>query len=40
LIVVEQAARRGVRIGFGDHFRVGAPLTVLTIVAGTVWLLR
>jgi Na+/H+ antiporter NhaD/arsenite permease-like protein len=40
LIVVEQAARRGVRIGFGDYFRVGAPLTVLTIIFGTVWLLR
>lgn len=40
LIVVEQAARRGVLIGFGDYFRVGAPLTVLTIVIGTAWLLR
>ncbi|HEY1934960.1 MAG TPA: anion transporter [Acetobacteraceae bacterium] len=40
LIVVEQAARRGVRIGFGDYFRVGAPLTVLTIVIGTLWLMR
>jgi Na+/H+ antiporter NhaD/arsenite permease-like protein len=40
LIVVEQAARRGVRIGFRDYFRVGAPLTVLTIIIGTVWLLR
>lgn len=40
LIVVEQAARRGVRIGFGDYFRVGAPLTVLTLIAGTLWLLR
>jgi Na+/H+ antiporter NhaD/arsenite permease-like protein len=38
LIVVEKAARRGVTIGFWDYFRIGAPLTVLTIVAGTVWL--
>jgi len=40
LIVVEQAARRGVGIGFWDYFRVGAPLTVLTIVLGTLWLMR
>ena len=40
LIVVEQAARRGVTIGFWDYFRVGAPLTVLTIVLGTLWLMR
>ncbi len=40
LIVVEKAARRGVVIGFWDYFRVGAPLTVLTIVIGTLWLWR
>ena len=34
LIVVEKAARRGVAIGFWDYFRVGAPLTVLTIALG------
>jgi Na+/H+ antiporter NhaD/arsenite permease-like protein len=38
LIVVEKAARRGVAIGFWDYFRVGAPLTVLTIVVGAIWL--
>ncbi|MDR3470811.1 MAG: anion transporter [Devosia sp.] len=38
LIVVEKAARRGVVIGFWDYFRVGAPLTVLTIVIGALWL--
>lgn len=38
LIVVEKAARRGVVISFWDYFRVGAPLTVLTLVVGTVWL--
>jgi Na+/H+ antiporter NhaD/arsenite permease-like protein len=38
LIVVEKAARRGVTISFWDYFRVGAPLTVLTIVVGAVWL--
>ncbi|HUB14438.1 MAG TPA: anion transporter [Acetobacteraceae bacterium] len=40
LIVVEQAARRGVAISFWDYFRVGAPLTVLTILLGTLWLMR
>ena len=40
LIVVEKAARRGVVIGFWDYFRVGAPLTVLTILLGAVWLAR
>ncbi|HET7884145.1 MAG TPA: anion transporter [Acetobacteraceae bacterium] len=39
LIVVEKAARRGVVIGFWDYFRVGAPLTVLTLVVGTLWLM-
>jgi Na+/H+ antiporter NhaD/arsenite permease-like protein len=38
LIVVEKAARRGVTISFWDYFRVGAPLTVLTIVVGAAWL--
>jgi Na+/H+ antiporter NhaD/arsenite permease-like protein len=40
LIVVEKAARRGIVIGFRDYFRAGAPLTVLTIVLGTLWLMR
>jgi Na+/H+ antiporter NhaD/arsenite permease-like protein len=39
LIVVEKAARRGIVIGFWDYFRVGAPLTVLTLAAGTLWLM-
>lgn len=38
LIVVEKAARRGVTIGFWPYFRVGAPLTVATILIGTWWL--
>ncbi len=40
LIVVEKAARRGVAIGFRDHFRVGAPLTLITLAFGTYWLMR
>jgi Na+/H+ antiporter NhaD/arsenite permease-like protein len=39
LIVVEKAARRGVVIGFWDYFRAGAPLTVLTLLVGTLWLM-
>jgi Na+/H+ antiporter NhaD/arsenite permease-like protein len=39
LIVVEKAARRGIVIGFWDYFRVGAPLTLLTLAIGTLWLM-
>ncbi len=39
LIVVEKAARRGIAIGFWDYFRVGAPLTLLTLAVGTSWLM-
>ncbi len=38
LIVVQRAARRGVVIAFWQYFRVGAPLTVLTIAVGLLWL--
>jgi Na+/H+ antiporter NhaD/arsenite permease-like protein len=38
LIVVQNAATRGVHIGFWEYFAVGAPLTVLTIAIGTLWL--
>ena len=38
LIVVQRAARRGIVIGFWQYFRVGAPLTVLTILIGLWWL--
>ena len=38
LIVVQRAARRGVTIGFWQHFRVGMPVTVLTILVGLWWL--
>ena len=38
LIVVQKAAVRGVEISFWDYFRVGAPLTVITLVIGTLWL--
>lgn len=40
LIVVQRAAAGGVAIGFGDYFKVGAPLTLLTLVIGTLFLWR
>jgi Na+/H+ antiporter NhaD/arsenite permease-like protein len=38
LIVVQNAAGSGVKIGFWDYFRVGAPLTIITLTIGTLWL--
>jgi Na+/H+ antiporter NhaD/arsenite permease-like protein len=38
LIVVQRAAAFGVTIGFWDYFRVGAPLTLITLAIGTLWL--
>jgi Na+/H+ antiporter NhaD/arsenite permease-like protein len=38
LIVVQGARAQGVAIGFWAYFRVGAPLTVLTIAIGACWL--
>jgi Na+/H+ antiporter NhaD/arsenite permease-like protein len=40
LIVVQRAAASRVEISFWDYFRVGAPLTVITLVIGTLWLWR
>jgi Na+/H+ antiporter NhaD/arsenite permease-like protein len=38
LIVAERAREGGVEVDFWRYFRVGAPLTVLTILFGIVWL--
>jgi Na+/H+ antiporter NhaD/arsenite permease-like protein len=38
LIVVQRAAQSGVAIGFWGYFRVGAPLTIITLAIGTLWL--
>ena len=38
LIVVQKAAARGIDIGFWDYFRIGAPLTIITLAIGTAWL--
>ncbi len=38
LIVIEQAQRYGVRIGFREHARVGIPVTVATLAVLLAWL--
>jgi Na+/H+ antiporter NhaD/arsenite permease-like protein len=38
LIVVQHARRHGVAIGFWSYFRIGAPLTILTLALGAWWL--
>jgi Na+/H+ antiporter NhaD/arsenite permease-like protein len=38
LIVVQRARAQNVDIGFWEYFKVGAPLTVLTIGIGVLWL--
>jgi Na+/H+ antiporter NhaD/arsenite permease-like protein len=40
LIVVQRARQEGVTVRFREHFRVGAPLTVITIVVGVLLLSR
>ena len=38
IIVVERAAAEGVHVGFHEYFRAGLPVTVATLVVGSVWL--
>jgi Na+/H+ antiporter NhaD/arsenite permease-like protein len=38
LIVVQRARAQNVEIGFWEYFKVGAPLTVLTVSVGVLWL--
>jgi Na+/H+ antiporter NhaD/arsenite permease-like protein len=38
LIVVEQARKEGVTIGFRDYCRVGVPVTLVTLAVGAAWL--
>ena len=38
LIVAQRAQAQGVALGFWEYFKVGAPVTVLTIVIGAWWL--
>jgi Na+/H+ antiporter NhaD/arsenite permease-like protein len=39
-LIVVQRAHREAPISFWQYFRVGAPLTVLTLLAGALWLAR
>jgi Na+/H+ antiporter NhaD/arsenite permease-like protein len=38
LIVAEQARAAGAPLSFGAYFKVGLPLTAITLLAGTAWL--
>jgi Na+/H+ antiporter NhaD/arsenite permease-like protein len=38
LIVAQRAKARGVEVRFWPYFVIGAPLTVITILAGLLWL--
>ena len=38
LIVVEQAARLGIAIGWREHARVGVPVTAATLAIAAIWL--
>lgn len=38
LIVVEQAGKEGVNIGFWDYCRIGIPVTSIALLIGAGWL--
>jgi Na+/H+ antiporter NhaD/arsenite permease-like protein len=38
LIVIEQARREGIEIGFVDYLKVGLPVTIITLAVDIVWL--
>jgi Na+/H+ antiporter NhaD/arsenite permease-like protein len=38
IIVVQRASAEGVQVGFVDYLRVGVPVTVVTLLIGTIWL--
>ncbi|MGE0749426.1 MAG: anion transporter [Variibacter sp.] len=40
LIVAQRAKAHGVEVDFWSYFKVGAPLTLITIAVGVVWLSR
>jgi Na+/H+ antiporter NhaD/arsenite permease-like protein len=37
-IIVVESARPEIEIGFWDYFRVGLPITILTLLVGSLWL--
>ncbi len=38
IIVVDQAAALGVRVGWREHARVGVPVTIATLLVAAAWL--
>jgi Na+/H+ antiporter NhaD/arsenite permease-like protein len=38
LIVAQRAQAHGLEVKFWPYFAIGAPLTIVTIVAGLIWL--
>lgn len=38
IIVVERAAAEGVHVGFREYFRAGLPVTLATLLTGSLWL--
>jgi Na+/H+ antiporter NhaD/arsenite permease-like protein len=38
IIVVERALAYGVRVSFRDYFRIGLPVTLVTVILGSIWL--
>jgi Na+/H+ antiporter NhaD/arsenite permease-like protein len=38
IIVVDQAERLGVRIGFREHAKIGVPVTLLTLAIAAGWM--
>ena len=38
LIVAESAKRKGVHITFVEYLKAGVPVTILTLIAGIIWL--
>jgi Na+/H+ antiporter NhaD/arsenite permease-like protein len=37
-IIVVESARPETKIGFWEYFRVGLPITVMTVIVGWAWL--
>lgn len=37
IIMVEQSALQGVKVSFGEFFRAGAPITLITMLIGAAW---
>lgn len=38
LIVAGQAEKEGLRIGFLDYLKLGLPVTLISVMAGSLWL--